>query len=143
MDSLLSSSTAKAVTLYVGRSLILPRCHRFPQTERPHVRPHLIDISQAFGLSARLPSINPTGRDFTISRPNGKLLFVVDHHPIHYLVIIFEHTHLLSLHVVQIQITTGLLNPGRQTCHSGSLEELLERHVDAKDHLYSSDYLHG
>src|SRR3990170_1176094 len=52
--------------------------HLPPQTQRPHIGPHLFDVRQTFRFGTALFHFSPALRGFSICRPYGVLLLVID-----------------------------------------------------------------
>jgi len=52
--------------------------HFLSKAERPHIGPHLFDVRQTFRFGAALSRLSPTPRGFSIGRPYGVLLLVID-----------------------------------------------------------------
>src|SRR5262245_52959080 len=71
--------------------------HFLAQAQRPHVRPHLLDVGEAFGLGARLARVAPARRVLAVRGPDRVLLLVVDHDLVHGLVVVFFARHVSSL----------------------------------------------
>lgn len=57
--------------------LPFPLLHLLPQTERPHVGPHLFDMRQTFCHGPAFACIGPAKRIFLVCRPDRVLLFMI------------------------------------------------------------------
>src|SRR5262245_52595916 len=54
--------------------------HLLPQTQRSHIRPHLVDVREALVLEAALPSVSPTSGIGPVRGPERVLFFLIDDH---------------------------------------------------------------
>src|SRR5258708_34303326 len=66
--------------LRLGVSLACRLFHLLAQAQRPHVRPHLVDVLEAVRLRALLAHLPPTGGRLGVGEPNGVLLPRGDDH---------------------------------------------------------------
>src|SRR5712691_9435418 len=54
--------------------------HLLAQTQRPHVRPDFLDVSEALVFGALLAGILPAQGVFLVGRPDRILFLMIDHH---------------------------------------------------------------
>src|ERR1041385_7539345 len=70
--------------------------HSPAETERSHIGPHLLDISEAFLFRTRLAGVVPAEGIFTIGRPDRILLLVVHDNFVNSVIFSFICAHRIS-----------------------------------------------